>query len=187
MTAGVALFLMDAFAVAVLWPLTLRLALHGGSLPYLQIVMFALVQLGMLYALGLYRREGVAELDKAFRRIPMVTALAASSFAAAALGWTNSIAFCIAAGACFAGCAVIARIAFAQFRRHSLFRSRLLVIGAGERAWDLLQMLRAQGRSLHYDLTFVHEESFGAVDRRLADDPNSHIILASSNLLTGAA
>jgi sugar transferase (PEP-CTERM system associated) len=185
MTAGVALFLMDAFAVAVLWPLTLRLALHGGSLPYLQIVMFALVQLGMLYALGLYRREGVAELDKAFRRIPMMTALslAASSFAAAALGWTNSIAFCIAAGACFAGCAVIARIAFAQFRRHSLFRSRLLVIGAGERAWDLLQMLRAQGRSLHYDLTFVHEESFGAVDRRLAEDPNSHIILASSNLL----
>ncbi|HSS14169.1 MAG TPA: TIGR03013 family XrtA/PEP-CTERM system glycosyltransferase [Rhizomicrobium sp.] len=185
MTAGVALFLMDALAVALLWPLTLRLAPPVGGTSYLQAVTFALVQLGMLYALGLYRREGVAELDKAFRRIPLSTALslAASSFLSAALGWNNSITFCVAAGVCFAGCAVIARIAFAQFRRHSLFRSRLLVIGAGERAWDLLQMLRSQGRSLHYDLTFVHEESFGSIDPRLADDPNSHIILASNNLL----
>ena len=32
-------------------------------------------------------------------------------------------------------------------------------------------------------MTFVHEESFGAIDPRLANDPNSHIILASNNLL----
>jgi sugar transferase (PEP-CTERM system associated) len=184
MTAGAALFLIDAFALAIFWPVTLRLAQDGG-LSQLQIAMFALVQLGMLYALGLYRRECVAELDKAYRRIPMVTALslAASSFVTAALGWTNSVALCVAACLCFAGCAVVARAIFAGLRRHSLFRSRLLVIGAGERAWDLLQILRGQGRSLHYDLTFVHEESFGAVDPRLAADPNSHIILASDNNL----
>jgi len=184
MTAGVALFLIDALAVAVLWPLTVRFGLNGGA-STLQVVMIALVQLGMLYALGLYRREGVAELDKAFRRIPMVTVLsvAASSFVSAALGWNNSIALCIAAGTCFAVCAMIARAVFVLLRRHSLFRSRLLVIGAGERAWDLLHMLRSQGRSLHYDLTFVHEESFGAIDQRLADDPQSHIVLASHNLL----
>ena len=184
MTAGVALFLMDAFAIAIFWPVTLRLVQDGGLFA-LQIVMFALVQLGMLYAMGLYRRECVAELDKAYRRIPMVTALslAASSFVTAALGWTNSIILCVAAGLCFAGCAIVARAIFALLRRHSLFRSRLLIIGAGERAWDLLQILRGQGRSLHYDLTFVHEESFGAVDPRLADDPDSHIVLASHNLL----
>ena len=184
MTAGVALFLMDAFAIAIFWPVTLRLVQDGGLFP-LQIVMFALVQLGMLYAMGLYRRECVAELDKAYRRIPMVTALslAASSFVTAALGWTNSIILCVAAGLCFAGCAIVARAIFALLRRHSLFRSRLLIIGAGERAWDLLQILRGQGRSLHYDLTFVHEESFGAVDPRLANDPDSHIVLASHNLL----
>lgn len=184
MTAGVALFLMDAFAIAIFWPVTLRLAQDGGLFP-LQSVMFALVQLGMLYAMGLYRRECVAELDKAYRRIPMVTALslAASSFVTAALGWINSMAFCVAAGVCFAGCAIVARAVFALLRRHSLFRSRLLIIGAGERAWDLLQILRGQGRSLHYDLTFVHEESFGAVDPRLAADPDSHIVLASHNLL----
>jgi sugar transferase (PEP-CTERM system associated) len=183
MTAGVALFLMDALAVAVLWPSTLRLVFDGAAASLA--LMFALAQLGMLYALGLYRRECVAELDKAYRRLPMVIALslAASSFATAALGWNNSLPFCVAAGACFAVSALIARAVFAQLRRHSLFRSRLLVIGAGERAWDLLQILRSQGRSLHYDLTFVHEESFGSVDQRLADDPNSHIILASNNLL----
>jgi len=184
MTAGVALFLIDAFAIAIFWPVALRLVQEGGLFP-LQIVMFALVQLGMLYALGLYRRECVAELDKAYRRIPMVTALslAASSFVTAALGWTNSIILCVAAGLCFAGSAIVARAVFALLRRHSLFRSRLLIIGAGERAWDLLQILRGQGRSLHYDLTFVHEESFGAVDPRLAADPDSHIVLASHNLL----
>jgi sugar transferase (PEP-CTERM system associated) len=99
------------------------------------------------------------------------------------LGWTNSLPFCMAAAVCFAGCAAVARAIFTLLRQHSLFRSRLLVIGAGERAWDLLQMLRSQGRSLHYDLTFVHEESFGAIDPRLTSDPNNHIVLASSNLL----
>ena len=47
MTAGVALFLIDAFALAIFWPVTLRLAQDGG-LSQLQIAMFALVQLGTL-------------------------------------------------------------------------------------------------------------------------------------------
>ena len=172
MTAGVALFLLDAFALAIFWPVTLRLAQDGG-LSQLQIAMFALVQLGMLYALGLYRRECVAELDKAYRRIPMVTALslAASSFATAALGWTNSIGFCVAAGLCFAGCAVVARAIFAQLRRHSMFRSRLLVIGAGERAWDLLQILRGQEQMIEVQRilkAFVDAQWLGEFDARLA-------------------
>ncbi len=185
MTAGVALFLIDAFAVAILWPLTVRLALNGAAMHYPQVVIFALVQLGFLYALGMYRRDGIADIDKALRRIPLVTALsiAASSFAVAVLGWNVSIMLCLGAAVCFVGCALVARAAFFLLRRHSLFRSRLLVIGAGRRAWDLLQMLRSQGRHLQYDLTFVHEDSFGAIDPRLAADPDSRIVLASSNLL----
>ncbi len=160
MTAGFALFLIDALLVAAAWPLTARLALNGAGSPveYLQAAMFVLLQLGFLYALGLYRREGVCELDKALRRIPLVTALsvAASAFGSAVLRWDLSIALCIAAFLCFAVCAVIARALFFLLRRHSLFRSHLLVIGAGRRAWDLLQMLRSQGRHLQYDLTFAH-------------------------------
>jgi sugar transferase (PEP-CTERM system associated) len=138
-----------------------------------------------LYALGLYRREGISELDTALRRIPLVTALsvAASAFGSAVLRWNISIALCMAAFVCFAVCAVAARALFFFLRRHSLFRSHLLVIGAGRRAWDLLQMLRNQGRHLQYDLTFVHEDSFGPIDQRLADDPDGRIITASGNLL----
>ena len=183
MTAGFALFLMDALAVAVMWPLTVRLT--GAPIGFLQLLLFALLNLGFLYALGLYRRDIISEPDKAIRRIPLIAALsvAASSLACAVLHWNISIALCIAAVACFSLGAMVARAVFTALRRHSLFRSRLLVIGAGRRAWDLLQVLRNQGRHLQYDMTFVHEDSFGAIDQRLAGDSASRIVTASSNLL----
>jgi FlaA1/EpsC-like NDP-sugar epimerase len=158
MTAGFALFLMDALAVAVMWPLTVRLT--GAPIGFLQLLLFALLNLGFLYALGLYRRDIISEPDKAIRRIPLITALsvAASSLASAVLHWNISIMLCIAAVACFSLGAMVARAVFTALRRHSLFRSRLLVIGAGRRAWDLLQVLRNQGRHLQYDMTFVHED-----------------------------
>jgi sugar transferase (PEP-CTERM system associated) len=187
MTAGLALFLIDALLVAAAWPWTSHLVLNGAGsvVEILQAALFALLQLGFLYALGLYRRESISEMDKALRRIPLVTALsvAASAFASAVLRWNISTALCVTAFASFVACAVIARALFFLLRRHSLFRSHLLVIGAGRRAWDLLQMLRNQGRHLQYDLTFVHEDSFGPIDQRLADDPDSRIITASGNLL----
>ena len=183
MTAGFALFVMDALLVAFTWPLTIRLALDGQAYP--QAAIFAAVHLGFLYALGLYRREGTMEVDKALRRIPLVVTLsvAAGAFASAVLRLNVSIPLCIAAAACFVTCAFIARALFLLLRQHSLLRSRLLIIGAGQRAWDLLQMLRNQGRHLQYDLTFVHEDSFGVLDQRLADDPGCHIIMAHGNLL----
>jgi sugar transferase (PEP-CTERM system associated) len=183
MTAGFALFLMDALAVVILWPLTVWLS--GVPTGFLQAALFAFLNLGFLYALGLYRRDIISQLDQALRRIPLITALsvAASSLVSAALHWDISIALCIAAIACFAVSAAIARAGFLLLRRHSLFRSRLLVIGAGRRAWDLLQVLRNQGRHLQYDMTFVHEDSFGTIDQRLADDAGSRIVVASSNLL----
>ncbi|HET7085651.1 MAG TPA: TIGR03013 family XrtA/PEP-CTERM system glycosyltransferase [Rhizomicrobium sp.] len=183
MTAGLALFLIDAIAIAAVWPLAVAFLLSGVDAP--QAAVFAGLQLGLLYALGLYRRENIAELDKALSRIPLVTALAvaAASFASAMLSWNVPLALCIAAVFCFAGSALFARAILAVLRRHSLFRARLLVIGAGKRAWDLLQMLRAQGRHLQYELTFVHEDSFGTIDPRLAQDHSSRIIRASSNLM----
>src|SRR6266702_4008397 len=129
--------------------------------------------------------ESISDLDKALRRVPLVSVLsvAGSSLVSAGLHWNLSIALRIAAIICFAGCAATARAVFAVLRRHSLFRSRLLVIGAGRRAWDLLQVLRNQGRHLQYDMTFVHEDSFGAIDQRLAADAGNRIVVASSNLL----
>ena len=77
MTAGFALFMLDAFAIAIFWPLAVGLVLHGA--PFSQILLFGVIQLGFLYALGLYRKESICGLDKALRRIPMVAGLSVAS------------------------------------------------------------------------------------------------------------
>jgi sugar transferase (PEP-CTERM system associated) len=183
MTAGLALFLLDAFAIAAFWPLGTWLVLNGA--PISLAILYALFQLGFLYALGLYRKESICGLDSTLRRIPMVAGLsvAASSLLAALLKVDISTALCIFAFGCFTSCAAAARACLAMLRRHSLLRPHLLVIGAGYRAFDLLQMLRAQGRHLNYDLTFVHESNFGAIDQRLAEDTECRIVTCSGNLL----
>jgi len=183
MTAGFALFLFDAFAITAFWPLAIVLVLHGA--PDLWSLLFAIMQLGFLYALGLYRKDSICGLDKTLRRIPMVVGLsvAASSLVAAILGLNVSVTLCVLAFGCFTACAAAARSCFALLRRHSWLRPHLLVIGAGRRAFDLLQMLRAQGRHLQYDLTFVHESNFGEIDQRLADDTECRIVTCSGNLL----
>src|SRR5690348_9371881 len=108
MTAGFALFLLDAFAIGAFWPLAVWLVLHGAPLP--QALLFAVMQLIFLYALGLYRKESICGLDKILRRIPMVAGLsvASSSLAAAILGLTASATFCVLAFGCFTSCAAAA-------------------------------------------------------------------------------
>lgn len=183
MTPGFALFLLDAFAIAVFWPAAILFVLHG--LPAFQAPLFALIQLGFLYAMGLYRKDSICGPNKALRRVPMVAALsvAASSLAAALMGRNVGVTLCILAFGAFTGCAAAARSCFALLRRNSMLRPHLLVIGAGSRAFDLLQMLRAQGRYLNYDLTFVHETNFGAIDQRLVEDTECRIVTCSGNLL----
>ncbi len=187
MSAAVALFLIDTLFVAACWPLSVWLLSEGNGNPqnWALAAIFATINLVCLYALGLYRRESITDIAEAFRRIPMVVgiAIAAAILVSGFLGWRLSPSLCVGAAICFAGCMIFARLTFVALRRHSLFRTRLLVIGAGERAWDLVWILRSQGRHWQYDLTFVHEDSFGIIDPRLAGDPSNRIILASSNLL----
>jgi len=187
MSAAVALCLIDVLFVAACWPLSVWLLSEGTGNPqsWALAAIFAAVNLVCLYALGLYRRESIADFAEAVRRIPMVVgiAIAASILVSGLLGWRLSPSLCVSAAICFAGCMIFARMTFVALRRHSLFRTRLLVIGAGERAWDLVWILRSQGRHWQYDLTFVHEDSFGTIDPRLAGDPSNRIILASRNLL----
>jgi sugar transferase (PEP-CTERM system associated) len=78
---------------------------------------------------------------------------------------------------------MLSRVVFRSLRRNSIFRPHLLVVGAGKRAWDLAWILRRQGRYLHYDVTFVHDEIFGAADPRLTNDPAYKVIHSSGDLL----
>jgi sugar transferase (PEP-CTERM system associated) len=187
MTAGAALFLIDALVVALGWPPIVWLCTDPAQTPHrwTQALIFAVLNLVFLYALGLYRREVIADTTKALTRIPLVTgiAVAAASFLTVILGWGVSPPLFIAAVICFGVSAMLTRMVFRSLRRHAVFRPHLLVIGAGKRAWDLVWILREQGRYLYYDVTFVHDEIFGPADPRLTGDPANRIINSSGSLL----
>src|SRR6185437_15854246 len=160
MTAGAALFFIDALLVALAWPPVVWLAVDGAHTPHRwwQAAIFAGFNLLFLFALGLYRREAIADTSNALSRIPLVTgiALAVSGFVT---------------------------VVFGSLRRHAIFRPRLLVVGAGKRAWDLAWILREQGRYLYYDVTFVHDDIFGPADPRLTDDPAIRVIHSAGDIL----
>jgi sugar transferase (PEP-CTERM system associated) len=187
MTAGAALFFIDALLVALAWPPVVWLAVDGAHTPHRwwQAAIFAGFNLLFLFALGLYRREAIADTSNALSRIPLVTgiALAASGFVTVVFGWGLSPALFIAAAISFAFCAMLSRVVFRSLRRHAIFRPRLLVVGAGKRAWDLAWILREQGRYLYYDVTFVHDEIFGPADPRLTDDPAIRVIHSAGDIL----
>lgn len=185
MTPAWALFLIDLLSVSAGWPSTLWIAGADSRHDWFPLLAFPLTDLVCFYALGLYRRDSIADISDALERVPVIVviAVAGASLVAAAFGWPFSLSLSIAGVVCFTVSAVLARLIFKALRRHSVFRTRLLIIGAGKRAWDLVWILRTQGRFWQYDLTFVHEDSFGAIDERLAADSSNRIIVASSNLL----
>jgi hypothetical protein len=63
----------------------------------------------------------------------------------------------------------------ALLRRHVL-RRRLLIIGAGQRAWDLLLLIRREGTGRHDDVTLLHHPSLGEIDPRLLEQEREQII-----------
>lgn len=76
-----------------------------------------------------------------------------------------------------------ARLALLLLRRCGAFRRRLLVIGAGRRAWDLVWILRREGRTLAFDVTFLHVPTMGELDERLAADPAHRIVTDTTDFL----
>jgi sugar transferase (PEP-CTERM system associated) len=187
MTPSFALFILDALLLALVWPLTVWLGVSalGEGWVWFQALIYVTSNLFFLYALGLYRREAIADTRKGLQRVPLVISIVIvfGTFVIAATGLMPSPALALVAVVCFTGCATLARLGFAFIRRYPFFRPHVLVIGAGKRAWDLMWILRSQGRSLHYDLTFVHDEAFGDVDPRLERDPTISIMHASGSLL----
>jgi sugar transferase (PEP-CTERM system associated) len=184
-TAGAALFTIDLLLLAAVWPATAWLVLGSAHWDWLEVLLIAAANLSFLYVLGLYRREAIVDTGKSLRRIPLVIAMGAiaATVVTTMIGWDLSPKLFAAALICFAGCAVLTRLVFSLLRRHPLFRPRILVIGAGKRAWDLIWVLRNQGRNLQYDVTFVHDDVFGAIDPRLASEPANHIVSFSGSLL----
>ena len=187
---------LDVVGMAILWPallasgLATSASLHGPQI-MLPALCYPLVHLVLLYALGMYRRDILGEGRKSLRRIPFVAAMSTvcGTAATALLAWPvypvlgplpGLARTLVVAFACFLVCGLAARMVFRVLRLHGVIRRRLLVVGAGRRAWDLVWLLRNEGRNLQYEIVFAHEQSFGEIDPRLADGREGQIVSASN-------
>ena len=179
MTTGKALFLLDAACLLIVWPILLHFGCWGSECfrptpDGAAAVLYPVANLVCLYALGLYRREAIIQTRESLGRVPLAVSLGAVGPAVllGVLGlWIGSpfnrvrlfsgavIGFCVAG--------LAARLVFSGLKRRGTFQRRLLVVGAGQRAWDLLCMLRNEGSRPTYQMHFVHHADMGAIDPRL--------------------
>jgi len=175
-TAG-ALFGLDAALSAAGWALV-TVRLDGGVIrgqTGFMITACAVYPcwLLFLYALGLYRREALLETRGSIARTPLAAGLAGI------VAWIVASGICFTfdierpAGAawqaslyaasvvCGVGCATVARLTFAALVEAHAFRRRLLVVGGGERARQLIERVRAESSSFQDEVMFVHHPTLG--------------------------
>ncbi len=133
-----------------------------------------------LYAMGLYRRDALLDTRRSLGRLPLVVGMGALGglIVAELLGLgagdrLHQLAFAVLT---LTLAAAAARIAFSLLRHGRFLRRRLLVIGAGRRAWDLAWMLRKEGRDVRYDVTFLHQRALGELDPRLEEGGFGRVI-----------
>lgn len=198
LSSSSAMFLLDGVGIVLFWTPALLLLSWASAFSPRQTatagLLFPLLQLIGLYALGLYRRDVVIELRRSASRIPLVASAAA---AAAALllglvglpltGVTGQIPLPIMAACCFVTAGVSARFTFDALRRRGLFCRRVLIVGAGRRAWDLVWMLRNEGINLQYKVAFVHDTALGPIDPRLTQDDFGPILTLGEDSFLGVA
>jgi len=185
--SGVMLFTLDVLAVVLALPLLAWAAYAGDFLPPgVRGMFFPEANLLLLYAMGLYRRDAMTEARRAVGRIPLVVGMGCAlacgaiwlSMAASGLAtdWPDLAASFAVAGIGFTTAAVLARLVFGLLLGRGVLHRRLLVIGAGQRAWDLLHMLGKEGRTLQDEVVFLHDPVLGTIDPRLAENPQVSIV-----------
>jgi sugar transferase (PEP-CTERM system associated) len=189
------LFLLDSLASILAWPavagLTLRELPPGLRPDPLALSLYPAAWLLFLFALGLYRREAMIRTRKSLGRAPLAALLGGllASALTAVLPWPFAVPgaalalFFTLAVICFVLCGSLARIVLFALRQRGALRRRILIVGAGRRAWDLAWLLRKEGRSIVYDLAFMHDPRMGELDPRLAQEEAGRIIPASTNFL----
>jgi len=190
-TTGTVLFALDALLIVAVWPLVLwlsrpdcwslfRLPTDSRGLDY------PVFDLLLLFAMGLYRREAILEAGRSLTRVPLVVGMGAALAILVSLiqpilvpwavlpgGRDQAMVFGLAV-VTFSLCAFLARLVIDVLVRRHVLRRRLLIVGAGQRAWDLLHMLGREGSSLHDDVTLVHE-ALEEVDPRLLAERSGRI------------
>jgi sugar transferase (PEP-CTERM system associated) len=207
-TTSTVLFLLDLGFIAVVWPVTLWFGRHG-DVPSaeqsfdIRILSYPLANLLALYAMGLYRRDAILRLRKTFSRIPLVVGMGAILavvcsivppwLGISTIGWFGGRDQAMLFGLATVGftvAAFLARLVFRLLQNKRVLHRRLLVIGAGSRAYDLLMMLTNEGTNLHYDIAFLPGSVPEAIDLRLATasvgrllPPGDDDVLAAARLV----
>ncbi len=202
-TTGTVLFSLDTVLILVFWPLALwlfrpdvlsllRLATDARGLTY------PVFDLLLLFAMGLYRRDAIQETGRSLTRIPLVVGMGGGLSIVVSLiqplivtaaglpsGRDHTMLFGLAI-VTFSFCAFLARLVIDVLVRHRVLRRRLLVVGAGQRAWDLLLMLGREGSSLHDDVTLVYDAR-EEVDPRLLAERSDRILCPADFNIAAAA
>jgi sugar transferase (PEP-CTERM system associated) len=190
-TTGTVLFALDTVLIVAVWPVVLWLSRPDVSSMFVlrsdtRGLAYPILDLLMLFAMGMYRRDAILESGRSLTRVPLVVGMGAVLAilvslvqpllvrSAAMPGGRDQVMLFGLAGLTFAFCAFLARLAIDLLVRRRVLHRRLLIIGAGQRAWDLLLMLGREGGSLHDHVTLVHDPLQNKIDPRLlAERPGS--------------
>ena len=196
-SAGRALLLLDLFAAAILWPALAWLVLTGDLRPdAFRLAIYPVGWLTFLLAFGLYRREALVSTRKSLNRAALAALLGVVAGALTARIAPDALAPPTASTASIFSLALAAFVIFGALnravvfalRQHGALRRRVLIIGAGQRAWDLALLLRREGRSVAYELTFV---DIGGRDPRMMEEDADRVTTARDedfvSLAIGAA
>jgi sugar transferase (PEP-CTERM system associated) len=179
MTTGKALFALDAIAMVGIWLILLQIGCWGPECfrptpDGLGAILYPVANLVSFYALGLYRREAILQTRESLARVPLAVSIGAVAIAVLLVLLSPSIGspanrVRLFSGAVIGFCCsgVVARLILAGLKSRGIFQRKLLVVGAGTRAWDLLCLLRNEGRHPQYRITFMHNAAYGPKDPRL--------------------
>ena len=204
-TTGSVLFALDLAVVLVAWPLVLWAAYPAFVLRLappidLRGISYPVTDLLLLYAMGLYRRDAFLSTGRSLSRVPLVVGMGALLTVLCSLvpprlddylfanpgGRDETLGFALAF-ITFTLSAFVTRLVVDVLLQRRVLRRHLLVVGAGQRAWDLLHMLSNEGGNLNYDIAFLHHEDLGEIDPRLAADPAARILSSTGFAVLQAA
>ena len=184
---------LDILLAALAWPAAAGLVLRdvpAGLRPgFFAFVLFPIACILLLEACGLYRREALLDLRRAVERLPFAVAagslLAAMALLALPLPFPSQGVELLFAAAvpCFMLTGILARCLFYPLRDRGGLRRRLLIIGAGGRAHDLVLLLRREAGTLAYNITAVEVPSDGPADPRLAAGLGCRVVPPTENYL----
>ncbi len=193
LSAGTALFLLELGLLALAWPLVADLAL--SALPparragWLPLVLFVASYFLFASASGLYRREALLETRRSLGRVPIAAGLGAlfatppAAFLPPPFAAEGSATLFAAGLILFTLVGWAARVLMFALIDRGAFRRRVLVIGAGERAWELAFLLRREGKAVGMELTFAHHPALGQVDARLEKDPEARVVTTDNGFV----